>query len=259
MKKLIVFILILSLIVPALSLSGCTYFGRVTGSGNIISKLYNFTDFTEIEVSNSFQIEVVPLDLYSVSISTYENLFDYVNISQSGKTLKIGMKPLRYTNANLKVTVTLPVLDRLNMSGASHGSARGFQSTRSLKLKASGASSLDIDIEGGATEINLSGASRLTGRLLAEETTMEISGVSRVDLNGSTGNLTLKVSGASQANLPEFPLQSAEVMLSGASKSDIALNGKLDVSLSGASTLDYSGDPSLGKINISGASNLNHK
>jgi hypothetical protein len=37
------------------------------------------------------------------------------------------------------------------------------------------------------------------------------------------------------------------------------VNAKLDISLSGASRLEYSGNPALGNVAVSGASTLKHR
>jgi len=51
----------------------------------------------------------------------------------------------------------------------------------------------------------------------------------------------------------------ANIILSGASDGTINLDGRLDADLSGASTLEYIGEPTLGSLDISGASNLTKK
>ena len=258
MKKSTLVIAGLCCLLLVVLLPGCRVFGQVKGTGNVISQLYNHTDFTEIEIGSAFEVEVVPLDTFTVSISAQENLFDYVEVSQSGQVLKIGMKPLTFTNADLKAVITLPALSRLRLSGASQGTAKGFRSTGDFKLELSGASNLDIDIEAGTAAIQLSGASELTGRLISAGAEMELSGASQATLNGSAGSLTLQASGSSDADLSSYPLQNAVIDLSGASTADITVSGTLDAELSGASTLNYTGSPALGNTRITGDSNLNH-
>jgi len=47
--------------------------------------------------------------------------------------------------------------------------------------------------------------------------------------------------------------------LSGASNASIQVNGKLDLELSGASRLTLGGNPTMGKVQISGASSLSRR
>jgi len=67
------------------------------------------------------------------------------------------------------------------------------------------------------------------------------------------------VSGASTCNLADFPVHDVNVNVSGASTGTINLDGRLDANVSGASTLLYIGEPTMGTINVSGASTLREK
>ena len=73
------------------------------------------------------------------------------------------------------------------------------------------------------------------------------------------GKSSIEASGSSKMNSPGLMLQSADVKLAGASYAAIHTDGALNIDISGASTLDYTGNPIVGKIDISGASKLNHK
>jgi hypothetical protein len=53
-----------------------------------------------------------------------------------------------------------------------------------------------------------------------------------------------------------FTVDNAFVDLSGASRASLDIEGRLDVDLSGASLLEYKGNPSLGEIDLSGASSI---
>jgi hypothetical protein len=256
MKKQPGYIIVLSLILTAVIFSGCTIFGQVTGEGDVISRLYNFTGFTEIEIGTAIDFEIVPLDSYSISVKTHQNLFDYINISQSGKTLFISLKPIKYSRADLTVTITLPVLNQVVVTGTSHGKVKGFSSDQMFLLKASGDTTLDLDVEAGATEIRLDGTAILVGRLIAANLNLEMSGDSRTSLNGSSANLLLKASENSLVNLPEFAVQDASVFLAKTSQATLTLSGKLDAELTGISILNYSGSPELRNIKVSGDSKI---
>ena len=67
------------------------------------------------------------------------------------------------------------------------------------------------------------------------------------------------VSGASNLDLSNFHVNDANIGLSGASHATVNLDGRLDVEASGASSLEYIGEPTLGNINTSGASTVNKK
>jgi len=78
-------------------------------------------------------------------------------------------------------------------------------------------------------------------------------------LEGSASDIVANVSGASRVKLAAFPVDNANVTLSGASTGTVNPEGRLDAGLSGASKLEYMGEPTMGTINTSGASKLSKK
>jgi len=111
----------------------------------------------------------------------------------------------------------------------------------------------------GDVDFKLSGASEVTGRLEASDTQIELSGASMLDLKGSAENTKLQVSGASEADLYNFPVNDADVDLSGGSDATMYINGRLDIDLSGGSSLEFGSNPILGEFNITGGSELKKK
>jgi len=71
-----------------------------------------------------------------------------------------------------------------------------------------------------------------------------------------TVSLEVEASGASDVELAEFTVTNADFELSGASNGTIDLDGTLDADLSGSSHLRYTGEPTIGHIDISGSSTL---
>jgi hypothetical protein len=149
------------------------------------------------------------------------------------------MKPgLRmFTGATMESEVTLPELKGLGLSGATWGTVTGFSSTSPL-------------------DVSVSGASHLLGNIDAGDARLDVSGASEVNLSGSAQDVTIDASGASQVKLADFPVNDATVDASGASKVTVNLSGRLDADASGASRVHYLGNPTLGNIHTSGASDV---
>jgi hypothetical protein len=251
--------IILLLVLASMLFAGCQAMGYTSGTGNVQTKQYDYKDFDNIEISNSFEFEIIQSSSYSVSVSCRENIITFLDVYVSGKTLIIRLKPGMFTNNDLNASITLPQINRLQASGASHGSIRGFKSSNNLDLSVSGASQLDTDIEALETTIEISGVSKLTGKLQLQKTRFSISGASSSELTGKSGDTDLEISGASTASLKEFPMQNLNINLSGASKALVKTDGTLNLDVSGASTLEYYGNPTLSKVNVTGASKISSK
>ena len=85
---------------------------------------------------------------------------------------------------------------------------------------------------------------------------LEISGASTATLTGSAKQLSVRASGASRTNLTDLVTADAVLDVSGASSASLNVTGKLDASASGASSVRYTGKPTLGRQNTSGASSI---
>lgn len=258
MKKAIAAAFIAALLTSGL-LVGCVG-GVVTGSRNMETREFDFSDFTRVEVSSAFEVEIDQSDSYSVSITADDNLFDYIAVSKHGATLQIRLKTARYIGTTQRASITMPDLYGLEFSGATHGAVQGFGSSHDFTLQLSGASSLGmVDMSAGDIRFDVSGASRVTGDITAGDADLDISGASTVELQGSGSNIVVDASGASGVRLADFPVNNANVKLSGASNGTVNLDGRLDANLSGASRLSYIGEPTMGTINTSGGSILSEK
>lgn len=233
----------------------------VTGSGNLETWEMDYSDFTRVEVDSAFEVEISQADSYRVSITTDDNLYRYLDVSRRGNTLRIGLKLIRmYFNTTRKAIVTMPDLQRLSLSDASECQVSGFESGNPVDFDLSGASDLYVDnLKAGDTKFGLSGASRASGIMQMADGKFDLSGASRLELEGSANDISIGASGASTLGLGDFPVSDVDIHLSGASVATINASGRLDAHLSGASKLDYTGDPTPGGIDISGGSSINKK
>lgn len=208
------------LFIAVLVLAGCSAGLPVTsivGSGRPATQTFDFSSFDNLEISNAFQVEITESDSYLVEVTVDDNLVDQLQIEQQGATVKIGLKPLTIASrADLRARVALPALAGLSASGASK--VRGAASS----------SNLNLDLSGGSSVV----------------------------LTGSGAALRCTASGASTADLREFAVGDADITASGASRVELNATGKLNVKASGASTVRYAGNPTLGMIDQSGASTV---
>jgi len=210
--------------------------------GNQKTETLDFQDFSAVDAGSAFQVSITQSSTYSVRITAGENVFDRIEVIQEGETLKISVEPGVFFGAfNAKAEITMPTLNSLELSGASKGTAEGFGDENHFAATVSGASSLEFS------------------NFMVGDIVFDVSGASHVTGQGTGNNLTSTVSGASNLDLTNFQVNDADVSLSGASHATVNPTGRLDVDASGASNLQYLGEPTLGNINTSGGSNVNKK
>jgi hypothetical protein len=300
MKKLMILAVTTFIIAAMLLTTGCTALFHTTDAGPVVEKTYDFTNFSAVEVSDSFNYNIEQGAGYSIVVSARQYLIDRLDNHQDGNTLFVGMKNntlMFNVDGNYTVTITMPILNSLTISNSSQGTASGFSSSNGLALNVADSSRLDAELTAGKTTMNISDSSRITGNITASDTQIKVNGSSDLNMNLQTGNMVINASdssdilgtlqaadcritlsnsstctltGSSNAttitagdssdmNSPGFTLQSADVTLSGSSDASIAVVKNIDVNISDSSTLNYTGDPVVGKISIRDSSNVNHR
>jgi hypothetical protein len=234
----------LALVVVVLMLTGCIapLGAQITASGPVVAKEFDLARFTQVAAGSAFAVEITGGDTYSVTVMVNENLLDQLDVSVSGSTLRIYLKPgLGITGkATMQAKVTMPGLAGLDLSGATRTTVAGFNSEQPLDIKVSGASTLRGDMTSGDARVDASGAST-------------------VALQGGAQDMNVKASGASTVDFGRFSSQDTTVDASGASRVTVSPSGQLDVEASGASTVLYVGEPAGQRVNTSGASTVRQK
>lgn len=216
---------------------------RLVGSGNIVSERFQLRGFDRVDVSHAFRVDIVQGQSFEVVVRIDDNLRPHLQVEKRGDTLVIGLSPLRGFNigrATLEAQVRLPVLRGVGASGASDLSLSGFSGSRDL-------------------DIGLSGASFVEGDVRSDRVNLELSGASRVRLKGSAASVRIGASGASSLDLENFSVEDADIELSGASEAILSLSGTLDIEASGASRLYFQGNPTMGRVELSGASSIKRR
>jgi hypothetical protein len=234
LKQLSVFICFLFFLISC----DVTDSDEITGSGDLVTIEENITGFTEVRTGYAFESVITKDSEYGILITVDDNLEKYLKVYKLGSALYIQMEDNNYIDADLKVEIKMPDIEKLDLSGASVGHISGFNLTHDMSIV-------------------LSGASNLNGNINTENINVVLSGASNLTLSGNGNNLSLDASGASVIDLGNFNLtDDADILLSGASVSTINLNGNLNADLSGASVLYYYGNPSLGSIALTGGSTV---
>jgi hypothetical protein len=231
LKKWIVFVLL------AVLAAGCTAArpNALFGSGTAVTKDFQVVDFDRVDAAYGFRVTLARGEPFKVTVTTHDNIMQYVRVEKAGDTLKlfVDMRPFTtYTINRLEATVTMPALAGVTASGGSRVDVAGF------------------DLQ-PALEVDLSGGSRLTGDLSAAKMRLQTSGGSSATVAGKADSLNLEASGGGRTDLSRLEVTAATVRLSGGS-TVIVNAGELSYDLSGGSQLRYTGNPRIVSQNTSG-------
>ena len=224
-----------------LAVTACTPFDReaVRGSGEVTTRDYDVSDFDRIRVGRALDIEIVPGDTHSVELIADDNIMRYITVDQRGDTLVLDVDDdVSLRRVTHRFEIAVPELERVELHGAASAVLDGFTF-------------------GDGIELDLSGASELEGTgIKVTSLHLDLSGASEVRLDGTGDTADVRASGTSFVELRDLTVAEADVELHGAGKANVTATRQLDADLSGFSKLRYGGDPSLGRIETSGGSNV---
>ena len=235
MKKILAAAIVVVLLVLGL-VTSCTGV-RVIGSGNLITKTFEFSDFAAIKAENGMHVELIKSATFGVEVIADDNVMEHIQVSKSGDTLRIGPKAnAAFRSATLTAKITMPDLYKLELSGGSHASVSGFESSHDLSVRLSSGSHLNEPL--------------IPGGISAGNAEFNLSAGSHVDLSGSANDLSVKYSDGSHIDLETFPVNNAKINLSDGSHATVNVGGTLDAKLSEGSKVFYVGDPTMGEIDL---------
>lgn len=215
-----------------------------TGNANVIGKTFEVSNFTGVDLGGAIKMQFTQADEQSVYFETDENLMEFVKVEVKNNVLNISVSNIRNAT-KLSAVVTAPFLNSITTSGAAYFEGENEIQTDLLKVEASGASRLTLNLTAALLETNLSGASRATFSGLATTHQSELSGASRlVAKELATETTFVKASGASNAWVNTKQLKQE---LSGAAKvsydnEPLTVEGKSDEAVVFSSNESHSGD-----------------
>jgi hypothetical protein len=213
----------------------------VNPSGNITEMEHKFSEFTAIDISDAFQAYVnVASETDYIVVEADHNIHEYIDIKKIDDRLYIGIER------------------NFNISGPATLKAYIYTSSDIAGLYASEASLINMtgEVAGNYLRAEASGASRIVGAVDVNTLSADLSGASSFELSGTADNLTAKLSGASTMGGYELAAQDLEIGLSGASNARLTVEGTLDVTASGASSMLYKGDGTVVRSDLSGGSQI---
>lgn len=196
-----------------LATSGC--FTR--GNGEAASSVRDVGEFHAVDLGGVFQAEITVGPATHVELRGDGNLLDKVELQNIGGELRAELRGSVLPTMPLRLLVSTPTLDAVDLSGASQATITGA-----------------------------------TGPKLE----LEISGASNVTVAGAVDSLELDLSGASQADAARLVAKQVQIDASGASSAEVVANESFDADASGASNVTWRGDATRVTTDASGAASI---
>lgn len=217
MKKLFAFPILIAVL--AVGLTGCIK-DHLIGSGSIVSENRTINGiFKEIRIEGSMNVLVKQGDSIRVSAKDYANIIPYLETKIVGNTLVIKHEDRTWiSNSASEVTVTLPTLTSVELTGSG-----------------------DVNTVGNFnfTDLNLL-----------------ISGSGDFSFAGACKNLTAKISGSGDIRAFDLLTEVANARISGSGNMQLNVSRTLDATISGSGDIIYKGTPTTVTKSISGSGSV---
>ena len=223
--------------------------------------------FTAISVSSAIDLYLTQSNKNEVAVSaTNDEIRDHIITEVVGGTLiiRLGDKGSwfswrKWGKYKTKAYVSIQDIDALTASGASTVHLVNTIESPKMRIKLSGASDFKGNIKAGVLMYQLTGASDYKGEVIANSIDIDGSGASSIELIGRVDDLAIEVSGASDAKLYNLTAKGALLRASGASNIGVTVTEILRANSSGASDINYKGNPTVKESNNSGASSIRRR
>ncbi|MFC2139836.1 head GIN domain-containing protein [Bacteroidota bacterium] len=202
-----------------LSLVGCRLWG-VRGSGHLEREVRDVEDFNEIDVGGAFNVDINVSDDYYLEIIADDNLLQYITTRVKGRKLIIEERKDLNPRRDIKIKIGVPNLERLESSGANDIWADG--------------------INEDSFEVGMSGAGS-------------------IELLGDVNKIWIEISGAGSIDARKLYAKDAKVYISGAASAEVYASESLDAEVSGVGSIEFYGDPSDVKTDISGIGSIDRR
>ncbi len=202
------------------AVSGCHINRGVKGSGNRKAEQRSLPAFKAIETTGAYQMEVVCQKAASFEIETDDNILPLIKTEVRDGVLRVTNEERINPSSGIQLRISLPEL----VSIASRG-------VGDINVQDANADDLKIDSTGAAT----------------------------IKATGKAKTATISSTGAGDIDASRLQAEKARVTVSGAASVTVYATDHLDVSVSGAGSVDYLGNPKTVNKSVSGIGSVNKK
>lgn len=209
----------------------------VYGKGEVVNKERNAGSFTGVRVSTGIDVFLSQGDKMSISVEADENLHEYILTEVKNDVLHV------YTDVNIRdaemkrVHLTMKEIKSLSTSSAGDLIGQTPVRTDNLKLNASSAGDIKLEVYAKTVEVDISSSGDMT-------------------LTGEADMLKGTLSSAGDLNAYNLKVREADLSASSAGDADIYVTERLRARASSAGDINYKGNPKYVDANSSSAGSI---
>jgi hypothetical protein len=213
---------------------------------------------SEVEVSGPINLVLRQGTSASLEVRGEQRLLANVDTTVDGGTLHIGPRGILLRHRQpIEVTLVLPTLEHLNLSGSGQHTVSGFSGER-IEVDVKG--SADLRFNGRYREIDASlqgtGEVELTGGS-AERVNAELKGSGRLTLVGGARELHAEVAGSGELDARHLRAEKVNLTHEGSGSSDVYALKQVQAEMTGSGNVTVHGNPDRREVSRNGSGSIN--
>lgn len=204
---------------------------KVIGTGPVETETRNLSNFTGVSSGFSGKVNIQIGNSFQVDVSAQRAVMNVLRTNVSGGVLYIDFKNNVHvrTTEEVLVSITMPLLDYVRLSGSGDINVTGEVSSGSFNAQVSGSGNINLQ------KLETSGT--LDARL---------SGSGDINIyNGTAAHEKLQLSGSGGINFAGLTAATAEAHISGSGNIRVKVEQSLDARISGSGSIYYAGNPQV--------------
>jgi hypothetical protein len=199
-----------------ISIGSCNPYA-IHGSGHAKTESRAVASFAKIDLAGSPDVEVAVGPAASVSVTTDDNILPIIETKVDGETLKINSKRSYNTSLGVKVSITVPDLQGVSVSGSGN-----------------------IHVEG----------------LKAGDMDASVTGSGDITLNGVVDRLRARIVGSGDLRAGDLAAKNVQVSVTGSGDAAVRATEQLDARVTGSGNVRYSGNPPQVQHHVTGSGDI---
>ena len=203
----------------------------------ITTRILTVQDFNKVEFGGEFEVLVKYSPNYSLTLTGQERDLEDIRTRLIDGKLIIDFTRYRSFRKKVQVTVTLPSLKEVLLTGVTTGRVEGFNEPDTFRAEVSGESTMQLDVNAAFLQLFASGMSFITAQ-------------------GTSDRIEAEASGRSGIDAYAVPVTKATVEASGESVAKVQVVHWIIADASGKSIIYYKGNPPQENLFVSGDSRI---
>lgn len=204
--------------------------------GELITETRPISEISELKINGVFNVYIQQGDEETLEINAYEEVLDYLIISENGSELLLDFDPEEadfLDDKTPEIHLTLADLSKLEFDGVGNIRTKNRLRLNEFQIQGDGVVNLELEFEAERldVEIDMMGNTRFSGK--AE--------VAKINFEGM-GNLEAS----------ELITQNLEINSSGMGRVAVHCEGELSITAEGMGIVSYTGNPTIIKEDIKG-------